>query len=215
MPNMGRTNHDQKRKNPSLYVNVRGKEEEVRAAGVVFFFVDKDGTLHLLSQREDMEVAPRKYKPSHALIGGKIDKTDLHPIETAVRECREETGADQDDGIAAAVDQLLLPLTSSDPDRVPYVYVRESKYVVYLVPAPDKASLQHLSDLYRARFDGKNSAYLPPGAVRPPGAKPDYSRAATDLDVLSFGPRTDSADSRWLPHSKVEFKGFLREFWGL
>ena len=103
------------------------------------------GEVHALVQREDMRVpAPSKEKewtPAHALIGGKIDpEYDESPLKGAIREAREETGADVDASgrIREALDELLELLRTQE-DTKP-VYVERSMYLVFPVREPDVAS---------------------------------------------------------------------------
>ena len=185
--------------------------KKIRACGIFIFCMRADGTgFDALVQREDMRVPKhgkrRHWTPAHALIGGKVDPhADVTPFNAARREACEETGADFDPFMREALD-ALLPSSVDDPRVLSPLFVEESKYLVYPihVPGHDRASLQRLSDAYQARFGGRNSDDENPG---------DFSRAARHIDVVHFDftPSASASDGRWLP-SKVEFKGFLREF---
>jgi 8-oxo-dGTP pyrophosphatase MutT (NUDIX family) len=178
--------------------------KEVKAAGLFFWARGPDGKVYALVQREDMRVpAPSKeWTPAHALIGGKIDfEYDESPLKGAIREAREETGADVDASgrIREALDELLELLRTQE-DTKP-VYVERSKYLVFPVHVRDVASLQRLSDLYGATFEGKTSAHITPG---------DYSRAATHMDVMELDDLLVPGRTR-LP-IKVELKFFVAEW---
>ena len=98
---------------------------EVKAAGILFF-VRRGGRISLLMRRERGRWSETG--------GGKVESVDKDILDTAVRECVEETNGrlfDKDDTFCECGDKIRAMITP----RTYKIYSPRSKYFLYVVEA--------------------------------------------------------------------------------
>jgi hypothetical protein len=106
---------------PTFYTK---DNQEIRAAGIIFF-VYVNGTKKWLF---------RKSNNYYSDIGGKTEQIDKNPIDTAIRETCEETNnsifsSDHD----VETCRNILSQKFKDQKPVSSVYIKKSKYILYMV----------------------------------------------------------------------------------
>lgn len=104
---------------PSFFVS----EGEVRASGILFYCL-KGGRCYYLFRRQDGRWCD---------IGGKTESEDVNPLDTAVRECCEETNGHMfsEDHTFEDCRAECMRLISENPPIV--MYSKRSKYLLHMV----------------------------------------------------------------------------------
>lgn len=104
---------------PTFYYN----RQEIRGSGILFYYLYRGRRFYLF----------RREHGRWCDIGGKTDQRDKSPLETAVRECCEETNGHMFDERHSKVECYEECMRLIRRDRPVVLYSPRAKYLVHVV----------------------------------------------------------------------------------